>query len=535
MSSRLVQRQSDPPVSPDQGDGAGNNGQGNQAPASGSGVNPTIIIIAVVVIVVVVAVCLYLVLRIYRSRNADPRYLPKPLKKLWVKWDVSAHHSNTKYSRTGDADDDGFNRRMRMRHTQDNLEEALQDVNAQRAMAAASMAAQGQDGVNRNTSVRSVMTLPPYRPNPNETEQVLGREGERAGIDTVVELPTAEDEEALREEEMNALYQIRLARRRQIAEREERREERRLARERQDHRALAEIRERARIASEQAHREVDELRESHDAIKQHRTRAVSSVSYADVGLVRADGTRLRANSNESERMGLLSDAGSIALSNREESRSSIQHRRAPSSQSVLSIDTVGSHNATGSRSGSPGHVTGHSRASSRGQLSESYSMATVPRTGSAMSQRAGSSPELIDAAEADIGDSDMPLHSPPGYDDVSLEEIPPATSHSSQSRRGSHQSGGASPYNEPPPEYESPTQKRQKRLSAQMADLAAEQQHHLSAPPEAQAGPSHTRTTSRGVGGVPQLPSLRLNRLPQIVIEPSSAITPARDHIDEEP
>lgn len=485
-----------------------------------------------VVIVLVVAVCLYLILRIYRSRNADPKYLPKPLKKLWIKWDVSSHRSNTKYARTGDADDDGFNRRMRMRYTQHNLEEALQDVNAQQAMAAATMGAQGQDGVNRNTSVRSVMTLPAYRPNPNETEQVLGREGERAGIDTVVELPTAEDEEALREEEMNALYQIRLARRRQIAEREERREERRLARERQDHRALAEIRERARIASEQAHREVDELRESHDAIKQHRTRAVSSVSYADVGLVRADGTRLRANSNESERMGLLSDAGSIALSTRD----SIQHRRAPSSHSVLSIDTVGSQNAAGSRSGSPGQVTGRSRASSRDQLSESYSMATVPRTGSAMSQRAGSSPELIDAAEADIGDSEMPPHSPPGYDDVSLEEITPAASHQSQSRRGSQQSGGvASPYNEPPPDYESPTQKRQKRLSAQMADLAAEQQHQLSAPSEAQAGPSHTRTTSRGVGGVPQLPSLRLNRLPQIVIEPSSAITPGRDHIDEEP
>lgn len=414
---------------------------------------------------------------------------------------------------------------MRMRNAQDNLEDALQDVAAQRNIAAASGGASEQDGVNRNTSVRSVMTLPAYRPNATDTEQVLGREGERGGIDTVVEMPTAEDEEALREEEMNALYQIRLARRRQIAEREERREERRLARERQDHRALAEIRTRARIASEQAHREVDELRETHDAVKQNRTRAVSSVSYADVGLVRADGTRLRANSNESERMGLLSDAGSIALSTRESRRPSIQHRRDPSSQSVLSIDTLGSNNnAADSRSGSPGRATGHSRASSRGQLSESYSMATVPRTGSAMSQRAGSSPELIDAAEADIGDSEMPLHSPPGYDDVSLEEELAPT--------GSHQSGRTSPYNEPPPDYESPTQKRQKRLSAQMADLAAGQQ--LSAP-EAQAGPSHTRTSSRGVGGVPQLPSLRLNRLPQIVIEPSSAVTPSRDHIDEEP
>lgn len=480
------------------------------------------------------AVCLYLALRICRSRNADPKYLPKPLKKLWTKWDVSPHHSSNKYARTGDADDDGFNRRMRMRSAQDNLEDTLRDVAAQRNAAAAPV----QDGVNRNTSVRSVMTLPAYRPNAADTEQVLGREGERAGIDTVVELPTAEDEEALREEEMSALYQIRLARRRQIAEREERREERRLARERQDHRALADIRTRARIASEQAHREVDELRETHDAVKQSRTRAVSSVSYADVGLVRADGTRLRANSNESERMGLLSDAGSIALSTRESrpSSSSLQHRRAPSSQSVLSIDTVGSNHAARSRSGSPGQQpTGHSRASSRDHLSESYSMATVPRPGSAISQRAGSSPELIDPAEAD-----MEMMPPPGYDDVSLEETDPPAGGSQQREPGPHDNErrprrGDSPYNEPPPEYESPTQKRQKRLSAQMADLAAEQ-HLATTPPEgqAQAGPSTTQRSSRGVGGIPQLPSLRLNRLPQIVIEPSSAVTPSSGHIDEE-
>lgn len=41
-SSKLIQRQSDQPVSPNQGDG--NNGQGNQAPASGNGVNDTIIV-----------------------------------------------------------------------------------------------------------------------------------------------------------------------------------------------------------------------------------------------------------------------------------------------------------------------------------------------------------------------------------------------------------------------------------------------------------------------------------------------------------
>lgn len=410
-----------------------------------------------------------------------------------------------------------------MREAQDNLEDALNSSVAQHNAIVRSANA-SQSNVNRNTSVRSVMTLPAYRPQAIESEQVLGREGERAGIDTVVEMPTAEEDEMMREEEMEALYQIRVARRRQIAEREERRQERREARERQDTRALSDIRQRARTAAEQAQREVEELRDQHDAVRQVRQRAVSSVSYADVGLVRADGTRLRANSNESERMGLLSDAASIALSTRE-SNMSLLHRRQPSANSVLSIDTFRSSN----RSGSPGQGTVRSRASSRGQLGEAAYNA--PRAASAMSQRAGSTPELIDAAEADLGDSQMPLHSPPGYDDVSLEEIAPAApNHTGQSIP----SGRDSPYNEPPPDYpgsaqehEGPTQTRQNRLSAHMADLAAEQQlTRLSV----QTGSTHTRTNSRGVGGVPQLPSLRLNRLPQIVIEPSSALPREDEH-----
>lgn len=487
------------------------------------------------VVAIVALFCLYLYLRLVRSRNADPKFLPKPLKKIWSKWDVTPKN---KYSRTGDMDDGRFHSRIRMREAQDNMEDALHAAVAQQgaeARRASQHAAANSNGVDRNTSVRSVMTLPAYRPKATETEQVLGREGERDGIDTVVELPTAEDEEAMREEEMDALYQIRLARRRQIAEREERRQERREARERHDHRALAEIRTRARLASEQAQLEVEDLRGAHDAIKQSRQRAVSSVSYHDLGLVRADGTRLRANSTESERVGLLSDAGSIAHSTHE-GPASLQHRRDPSATSVLSIDTVRSQNGGGSiMSGSPGHATGRSRASSRGQLGESYSMPTLPRAGSAMSQRAGSSPELIDAAEADIGENDMPPHSPPGYDDVSLEEITPAGSHQSV------HSGRNSSYDEPPPDYpgpqeqqehESPQRARQNRLSAQMADLAAEQ--HLEAPETQAASSGHTRSTSRGVGGIPQLPSLRLNRLPQIVIEPSSA-RPRDDHEDDDP
>lgn len=415
-----------------------------------------------------------------------------------------------------------------MREAQDNFEDALQDALAQQ-QAANGSGNGNRTNVDRHTSVRSVMTLPAYRPQAAETEQVLGREGERAGIDTVVEMPTAEDEEAMREEEMEALYQIRLARRRQIAERDERRQERREARERNDNRALAELRQRARLANEQGHRNLEGLRDQHDAARQIRQRAVSSVSYADLGVVRADGTRLRADSVDSEQMGLLSDAASIALRQRD-SHISLQHRRAPSSQSVLSIDTFRSSN---DRSGSPGRGTGRSRASSRGQMMESYAM---PRAGSAMSQRAGSTPELIDAAEADLGSNLMPPQSPPGYDEVSLDDVELTRSNHTGQSDLSDPSGRGSPYNEPPPDYpgagansqhESPTQARQNRLSAHMADLAAEQQQLTAPEPQGERG--HVRTTSRGVGGVPQLPSLRLNRLPQIVIEPSSAF-PRDEH-----
>jgi hypothetical protein len=88
-------------------------------------------------------------------------------------------------------------------------------------------------GVDRNTSVRSVMTLPPYSYAPRDHERVLAREGERGGMDNVVELPeNGDDEERQREEEMESLYQIRLARRVEATDREARRQARREARAR---------------------------------------------------------------------------------------------------------------------------------------------------------------------------------------------------------------------------------------------------------------------------------------------------------------
>ncbi|KAG7121615.1 hypothetical protein HYQ45_014449 [Verticillium longisporum] len=325
--------------------------------------------------------------------------------------------------------------------------------------------------IDRNTSVRSVMTLPAYRAQALENEQVIGREGERDGVDVVVENPTAEEDEERREREMASLYEIRVARRQEIVDREERRRERQDARTRNDVVALQNIRDRTRAASNNS--VLEELRRDHERLKNERQRAVSSVSYGDLGVARHDGTRLRANSNESERMGLLSDAASIAAtSTRSGIISPMQHQRAASSGSVLSFD-----------SDLPSPGLPRSRASSR---------PSTPR----LNTRAGSSPEIIEP------DSDMPLHSPPGYEDVSLEDT---------------RSGATTPHNEPPPVYSGPAQRRASQLVTEMSDLAAGRR----SPTDRRA--DEDSPSPRSGSTAPQLPQLRLQPLPQIVIEPSSA------------
>ncbi|KAI1105737.1 MFS general substrate transporter [Jackrogersella minutella] len=305
--------------------------------------------------------------------------------------------------------------------------------------------------VDRNTSIRSIMTLPAYRTKANENEQVIGREGERDGVDVVVEYPTAEELETMRDEEMETLFQIRLARRQQHTEREERRRLVIEARARGDLLALGELAARRRAARET--NPVEELRDTYGNIKDRRQRAVSSVSYHDLGVAQLNGTRVRANSHGSEGVGLLSDAASIAQSTRSPSAQS--HRRDRSASSVLSLD---------SDLPSPGLRSGTS----------------TPRPGSNHT-RAGSSPEII--GEADLGDSEMP---PPDYEDVSLDDV---------------RSGATTPmFNEPPPDYAGPE-------SGQSGDLSATS-NSPDEPP--------SKRSSRGVGGAPQLPSLRIGRLPQI-------------------
>lgn len=224
-------------------------------------------------------------------------------------------------------------------------------------------------GVDRNTSVRSVMTLPSYHPTPHPHERLIAREGERAGVDTVIEFPeTAEEEEERREEDMDALYQIRQVRRAEVAERSERRRERAEARAASDWARLeqlrlqSQMRSRARaestgsaassienVPSAQAGTtpSASALIAEHHARTASRDRRVSSVSYADLGLARHDGTRIRAGSVESDHHPLLASAASMGGDNptppssRHGSRfmNVFHHHRAASAESMMTTDS----------------------------------------------------------------------------------------------------------------------------------------------------------------------------------------------------
>lgn len=387
------------------------------------------------------------------------------------------------YAQTSGHDDSATSNRRTAR-TQSESGTAVSEVTRNRDSAAT---------VDRNTSIRSIMTLPAYRTKANDNEQVLGREGERDGVDMVVEMPTAEAEEALREDEMETMYQIRLARRQEIAEREDRRRQRREARSRGDTLALRELNERARAASQSS--TVSELRDEHQRIRDQRQRAVSSVSYDGLGIARHDGTRLRANSQESERIGLLSDAGEIALSIR--SSSALSHRRDRSASSVLSFDSTQDFT-------SPGYP--RSGAATPRRLSAQHTGGTIT---------AGSSPEII--GEADLGEADMPSHDPPGYDEVSLDDV---------------RSHPATPeINEPPPDYSSPVQERNHRLSAHvsgMMDNVGAESDLGDRRSSSRLSRQSSANSGSGSIGLMRLPSLRIGDLPQIVVEPSSAYP--RDH-----
>ncbi|KAK4691097.1 hypothetical protein P7C71_g5833, partial [Lecanoromycetidae sp. Uapishka_2] len=275
------------------------------------------------------------------------------------------------------------------------------------------------------------MTLPPYRPTPHPHERLIAREGERGGVDTVVEFPeTADEEELRREQEMDSLYQIRQARRAEVAERNERRRERAEARAAQDWARLEQLRLQSQMRSRARAESTGSAASSSTSLPvvtptatnstsllaEHRTRTssqdrrVSSVSYADLGLARHDGSRIRADSVESDHRPLLESAASMGGDQRPATssrRSSLfhthlfHHNRAPSAESTMTTDSE----LAGMRELTP--------QTSSGQRTSSDPAVRTP-SASASGQDTGSEPS-------------PPLGEPPQYEVSNYEhgEAPP--------------------------------------------------------------------------------------------------------------
>ncbi|EEH18126.1 hypothetical protein PABG_00689 [Paracoccidioides brasiliensis Pb03] len=271
--------------------------------------------------VIIVCLSLYYGLRTLRFRNSDPKFIPtKYLKKKWRNWLPKTTYGHVP-----------------------NAIPATRQAGANWSGNTAYTGA-GDLSLDRRTSIQSVMTLPSYSPIPKPTEQVVGREGERGGMDVVMEFPeTADEEEARREEEMESLYQIRLARRQEVAERERRRLERREARERGDWARLEEIQRQSRARNLEENQSDNGSNTSISAaalIAEHQSRGrekrVARVTYADVGDVRHDGTRLRASSQESDSRPLLDAASSMGSDGSTSlPRSAEGHQRATSGSSLF--------------------------------------------------------------------------------------------------------------------------------------------------------------------------------------------------------
>jgi len=448
--------------------------------------------IAIVISIIVLA---YIALKAIRVRHSSSKYIPTALlKRKWERWNPHGL-TNTKggaYSNHLQGDpsvptlhlrsEDRSARNSALNLARAQTEEVLQDIGVDGAGAT----------VDRHTSVRSVMTLPAYSRSVRENERVLAREGERAGIDVVIEAPeTVEEEEERREEEMHGLYQIRVQRRQEIDERDDRRRRRREARARNDYPELQRIRQESLLA-----RERREIAGAAAMIAEHQSRSrerrVSSVSYAELGVARHDGTRLRANSNESDRP-LLDSAASIsggASIRPWNSRDSLSvHRRDRSASSAMSISDTSDLEVDMppfGRAGSDFEVV----TLNQGPATHSRSASGV-RTSPGNHSRASSSVTApvrpsLDTLGSDIGDASIPIIEPPSYDGAGFEQAPP---------------------------YESPVRTQAPEPEP---DLQLQPPQR---PPHAERTYSHT--------GAPLLPEI--GRLPSIRIAAATPVEPTRE------
>ncbi|PYH79388.1 hypothetical protein BO82DRAFT_288882 [Aspergillus uvarum CBS 121591] len=290
--------------------------------------NIFIICAACIIFVLSFILMLYFVLRTLRRMDCRPKYIPgKFLKDRWNRWNVGVTYGQVP---------DGSSNNIPGNASTEAPPEGGSEMHTTNT------------AVRRETSIRSIITLPPYSASPKPTEQVIAREGEREGMDVVVEFPeTVEEEEERRENLMESLYQIRLQRRHELAEREQRRQERREARAQGDHARLEQLRmqSRARAQSRSSANASNSTLSATLAESQGRgrDRRISSVSYAEVGYVRHDGSRVRASSPDSDRRPLLTDATGMGSEAADRSSGSILtgiHSRGESYSSFQSGATT---------------------------------------------------------------------------------------------------------------------------------------------------------------------------------------------------
>lgn len=381
-------------------------------------------VVVTLVIILSVAVLLYIILKSVRRRTSSSRFIPTSfLKRRWENWRPRGFLP-AKGAYSSELHDGTSAPTLHLRSENRSARNSTAHLpDLERAQAA--QVAENNAGVDRHTSVRSVMTLPAYSRSVRQNERVLGREGDRDGIDVVVEAPeTAEEEEERRDQEMESLYQIRLARRQEIAGRDERRRLRRAARERGDFAELNRLRQEALRATEQR-----EITGAQAMIAEHqanpRERRVSCVSYAELGVARHDGTRIRASSVESERplLGCGASISGRASTRPWSTQDSLgTHHRDRSTSSVLSLsdDASDLEMPPFGRSGSDYEVVTLNRPHSR-HGSGIYTPTSRSRASSAAAARP--SFETVDVRDARI-----PPHEPPSYDGEGFEEAPPYTS-----------------------------------------------------------------------------------------------------------
>lgn len=375
-----------------------------------------------VIIALAAAIVIYLTIKASRAQKNSPDYIPgdgiAAKLRRWTGRESTRGEYSTQLQPTESAPSlirvrrDGGTSRDRSREpSQDRSRDIEMGLEANRDSTATTNGA----GVDRNTSVRSIMTLPAYSPAARDSEQILGREGDRGGIDVVIEYPeNVDEEEARREEEMESLYQIRRARRQEQSEREERRRARREARARGDFATLQRL-------QQESQQRADNPLASQQLIAEHqaadRQRRVSSVQYADLGVARHDGSRIRANSTDSDNRPLLDSAASIAGSSvRPVPPLNSMHTRGRSASSVLSMSTTGSdeifnpsvhrNNSAETEDYEVISLDNRSRTSSIGRR--------TPTPGIPEEGEVGVNPEA-GRSSGDLGEQPIPHEDPPQY------------------------------------------------------------------------------------------------------------------------